>query len=343
MTTATPGPRPRRPDRRHGGRDRPPRRRTAIRRPTGCTRWSATTWRSTAPARRAASGSGRSWASSPTPASPATTSARCRAPPRSSSATTSRLVHDDIEDGDTERRHRPTLWTIHGIPQAINTGDTLFSLSRIALHRLTDLGFPRPKVLRLMRLYDETCLALCEGQYLDIEMSRLGRAHDGRALLRHDRAQDGGPDRRFDRGRGAPGDRRRGGHRALPRLWLGARASPSSSTTTSSASGARSRPTGKEPSDVAHRKKTLPVIYAYEHAGPEDRARLAALYAEPRPDGGRGRRDHHDPRARRRPRVHARPGPPLSRRGARRARRRRRRRARARARLEEIIVSVISA
>ena len=81
------------------------------------------------------------------------------------------LVHDDIEDGDRERRHRPTLWTVHGIPQAINTGDTLFSLSRIALHRLTDLGFPDAKVLRLMRLYDETCLALCEGQYLDIGSS----------------------------------------------------------------------------------------------------------------------------------------------------------------------------
>ena len=40
------------------------------------------------------------------------------------------LVHDDIEDGDRERRHRPTLWAVHGIPQAINTGDTLFSLSR---------------------------------------------------------------------------------------------------------------------------------------------------------------------------------------------------------------------
>jgi geranylgeranyl diphosphate synthase type I len=78
------------------------------------------------------------------------------------------LVHDDIEDGDIERRHRPALWTVHGIPQAINTGDTLFTLSRIALHRLTDLGFSDAKVLRLMRLYDETCLRLCEGQYIDI-------------------------------------------------------------------------------------------------------------------------------------------------------------------------------
>ena len=25
------------------------------------------------------------------------------------------LVHDDIEDNDTERRHRPTLWAVHGV------------------------------------------------------------------------------------------------------------------------------------------------------------------------------------------------------------------------------------
>src|SRR5438094_9390425 len=68
------------------------------------------------------------------------------------------LVHDDIEDGDRQPRHRPTLWALHGIPQAINAGDTLFTLSRIALHRLTDLGFSDAKVLRLVRLYDETCL-----------------------------------------------------------------------------------------------------------------------------------------------------------------------------------------
>src|SRR5215208_7794400 len=66
------------------------------------------------------------------------------------------LVHDDIEDGDRERRHRPTVWALHGVAQAINTGDMLFSLSRMALHRLTDLGFSDAKVLRLMRLYDET-------------------------------------------------------------------------------------------------------------------------------------------------------------------------------------------
>jgi geranylgeranyl diphosphate synthase type I len=36
--------------------------------------------------------------------------------------------------------------------------------------------------------------------------------------------------------------------------------------------------TGKEPTDLARHKKTLPVIYGFEHAGPEDRERLGELY-----------------------------------------------------------------
>ncbi len=79
------------------------------------------------------------------------------------------LVHDDIEDGDRERHHRPTLWAVWGIPLAINAGDAMFALSRLALYRLMDAeGFEERKLLDLMRIYDETCLALTEGQYLDI-------------------------------------------------------------------------------------------------------------------------------------------------------------------------------
>ena len=50
------------------------------------------------------------------------------------------------------------------------------------------------------------------------------------------------------------------------------------------------RTTGKEPSDVVHRKKTLPVLYAHEHAGPEDRERLGSALREPRSESGRGGR-----------------------------------------------------
>lgn len=39
------------------------------------------------------------------------------------------LIHDDIEDDSEERRGRPTLHLLHGVPLAINAGDTLSLLS----------------------------------------------------------------------------------------------------------------------------------------------------------------------------------------------------------------------
>ena len=192
------------------------------------------------------------------------------------------LVHDDIEDGDRERRHRPTLWSLHGVPQAINTGDMLFSLSRVALHRLTDLGFSDAKVLRLMRLYDETCVALCEGQYIDIATSEtdelmsvelyfdmIGRktaaliaaSIEAGALLATDDEHVIGRYRAFGWDLGLAFQL----NDDLLGIW------------------GEERATGKEPTDVARRKKTLPVIYAFEHAGPDDRKRLLALYADRAP------------------------------------------------------------
>ena len=40
------------------------------------------------------------------------------------------LLHDDIMDGDTERRHRPTAWTVFGIGPAILAGDALLALAQ---------------------------------------------------------------------------------------------------------------------------------------------------------------------------------------------------------------------
>jgi geranylgeranyl diphosphate synthase type I len=194
------------------------------------------------------------------------------------------LVHDDIEDGERERRHRPTVWALHGVAQGINTGDMLFSLSRMALHRLTDLGFSDAKVLRLMRLYDETCVALCEGQYIDIATSErddlmsvdlyfdmIGRktaaliaaSIEAGALLATDDDEVIARYRGFGWALGLAFQL----NDDLLGIWGAEQA------------------TGKEPSDIARRKKTLPVIYAFEHAGPEDRERLAELYGNGGPTG----------------------------------------------------------
>jgi len=43
------------------------------------------------------------------------------------------LVHDDLQDGDTVRRGRPTVWVKHGMAQAVNVGDVLLMLATLAL------------------------------------------------------------------------------------------------------------------------------------------------------------------------------------------------------------------
>ena len=40
------------------------------------------------------------------------------------------LLHDDIMDGDTERRHRPTAWTVYGTGAAILAGDAMLALAQ---------------------------------------------------------------------------------------------------------------------------------------------------------------------------------------------------------------------
>jgi geranylgeranyl diphosphate synthase type II len=51
------------------------------------------------------------------------------------------LVHDDIEDDSEERRGRPTLHVLHGVPIAVNVGDALTLLSlRPLLENRTSLG-----------------------------------------------------------------------------------------------------------------------------------------------------------------------------------------------------------
>jgi len=78
------------------------------------------------------------------------------------------LIHDDIEDGDTERRHRPTLWKLWGVPQAINTGDGMFALSRQTLWDTLDNGVESALVARLGTIFDRTVQTIAEGQYLDL-------------------------------------------------------------------------------------------------------------------------------------------------------------------------------
>jgi len=78
------------------------------------------------------------------------------------------LIHDDIQDNDRERRHRPTVWTIWGKAQAINAGTAMRILANVALTRLGGASLTLDKRCWVGQRLDEVSLRLIEGQYLDI-------------------------------------------------------------------------------------------------------------------------------------------------------------------------------
>lgn len=192
------------------------------------------------------------------------------------------LVHDDIEDGDEERRHRPTLWKLWGMPQAINTGDGIFAIARLQLWSLPERGVAPETVVQLAALLDATCVALCEGQYLDMHFERhadvttamylemIGRKT---AALMSCAAAMGGL-------LGAPEN-----VEISERLAAFGRALGLGFQLRDDMLGIWSaKELGKsEGGDLRRKKMSLPVIYAMEHAGDEDHQTLAAIYAEDGP------------------------------------------------------------
>ncbi len=78
------------------------------------------------------------------------------------------LIHDDIEDSSPTRRGRPALWALWGIPQATNSGDGLFTLAHVEIDCLRDRDVPPGRILAARVIFDKACLALTHGQYLDL-------------------------------------------------------------------------------------------------------------------------------------------------------------------------------
>ena len=78
------------------------------------------------------------------------------------------LIHDDIQDGDVERRHRPTVWALWGQPQALVAGNAMRSIADITALELTQQGTPEEKALRASFLLTRGYLDMTEGQCLDL-------------------------------------------------------------------------------------------------------------------------------------------------------------------------------
>jgi geranylgeranyl diphosphate synthase, type I len=77
------------------------------------------------------------------------------------------LLHDDIMDGDTERRHRPTAWTVYGVGAAILAGDAMLALAQEILLEDAD-----PQGVWAARCLSVAVQRLIAGQGADLAFER---------------------------------------------------------------------------------------------------------------------------------------------------------------------------
>lgn len=77
------------------------------------------------------------------------------------------LLHDDVMDGDTERRHRPTAWTVFGVSSAVLAGDALLTAALDVLLAEEGSG-----ALAASRSLTRATQRLITGQASDLEFER---------------------------------------------------------------------------------------------------------------------------------------------------------------------------
>ncbi len=192
------------------------------------------------------------------------------------------LLHDDIQDGDVERRHRPTVWSVWGIPQAILVGDALFALARLHLWTMLDHGVEPATALYLAKLFDKTLLRLTEGQHLDMsfEGQQQVSLSNYEAMISRKTATLMACATEMGAALGTSNQEiiegmARFGH-SLGLAFqvrddiLGVWATKAES--------------GKLPAgDIYRRKKSLPILHAFQYAQPEDQQAMAKMYAQEAP------------------------------------------------------------
>jgi len=194
------------------------------------------------------------------------------------------LIHDDIEDGGHTRHGRRTVWDIWGVANGINAGDSMFTIARLALHRLSAQGCSPQLILNAFLMFDRACQRLCEGQdadlryeqreivaldeYMEMIAGKTGALIGVSASL--GAALGGAPAATvvaFDRFGRSLGRAFQIQDDVLG-IW-----------------GVESRTGKPSGDDIRSRKKSYPIVRALETVHPEDRALLLDLYRLPELDG----------------------------------------------------------
>lgn len=192
------------------------------------------------------------------------------------------LVHDDIQDQSPTRRHRPTVWSIWGIAQAINAGDALFAAAHLALYQLRNNGTDDRLILTLSDAFERMTLAIVAGQALDLQFEERDDVSPDEYLT-----MIGGKTAAIVRYAAWGGallagadDERANGFAAFGEaLGIGFQIRDDILGIWGSASA-----TGKAADDIRRRKQSLPILILRNLAASGDRAELQTLYRQPEID-----------------------------------------------------------
>jgi geranylgeranyl diphosphate synthase type I len=188
------------------------------------------------------------------------------------------LVHDDIEDGDDTRHHRATLWRVYGRRQALAGGIALWTAAYRTLDRAQERGLAADRLLAARRTVTDACQQMIEGQHLDISYEQrtdvsleeyirmisgktgalLGASLQAGAILAGAGAEEAERFGQFGRELGLSFQIRDD----ILGIW--------------GEGSATGKPVG---ADIARKKKTLPIVHAFQQAVGADRELLRDVYS----------------------------------------------------------------
>ncbi len=188
------------------------------------------------------------------------------------------LVHDDLQDGDDTRRGQPTLWRRFGAAQAINVGDALYFLGLETIARApagADLLVPAMEAMR----------RVIAGQVMEFQLQAPAGdpAHLPPTLERWEAMARGKTGALFGacfRAGYAAGARR--DDLLDRRAWHGEQIGLMFQIQDDLLDLVGDKGRGRRGTDLAEGKLSYPVVWAYEHGGAVEVARLREVVEAPR-------------------------------------------------------------
>ena len=185
-------------------------------------------------------------------------------------------VHDDVQSGSPQRDGRDSVWWTWGPAQAINAGDGLYALARMAVLQMRDRGVGPSATFEALGVLDSASLEVCEGRFEDLDAQEridlsvdawLGMADKKTGALFGCAMRLGA----MSAGADAPAAEALAGcGRAF---GIAFQLSEEIRQVWGSGSG------GEHPApDVLNKKKLIPIVYAFENADLSTKRRLGDIY-----------------------------------------------------------------